>query len=286
VNYPKIFVIIPFHNGIEYTLKCLASLKEVDYPNYDIIIVDDGSTDGSVEIISKNYSYVKILKGDGNLWWSGSINLGVKYALEKEADYLVILNNDNIVDKDFLKELVNCAIENPRSIIGSKVYFVNDPKKIRYAGGYFDWENGKILDLHYGEIDEGQFSELKEVEFMGGMGVIIPRSAFEEVGFFDEVNFPQYSGDVDYWLRAKKKGYKILLNPVSVIYDHQDRSGTKNLGSKLSPLYLYKALFSIKSQVNIKMRYKFFKRHCPREYFPKILILFYFTCIKYWLEII
>jgi GT2 family glycosyltransferase len=283
--YPKVSVIIPVHNGIEYTVKCLDSLKEVVYPNFEIIIVDDGSTDCSGEIITENYHEIKIIKGSGNLWWSGAMNLGIKYALKQESEYILALNNDNIVDKFFLKELVICAQENPKSIIGSKVYYIDSPFKIRYAGGYFDWKRGKTVDLHYGEIDHGQFAEIKEVEFLGGMGVLIPVNTFKDVGFFDDINFPQYSGDIDYWLRAKKKGYKILFNPNSIIWDHTDKSGTKNLGVKLSPIYIWKSFFSIKSHINIKTQYVFFKRHCTQKYFIKSLILFYFDCIKYWVSI-
>ena len=285
-NYlPLVSILIPIHNEINCTLKCLASLKEVDYPNYKIIIIDDGSTDGSEEIISENYHYVEILKGDGNLWWSGAMNLGIKHALKLGTDYILTLNNDNVVDKNFLNELVKCAQANPKSIIGSKVYFIDSPQKIRYAGGYFDWKRGKTVGLNYGEIDRGQFADLKEVEFLGGMGVLIPKSAFYDVGFFDDKNFPQYAGDVDYWLRAKKKGYKILLNPDSIIYDHPDKSGTKNLGPKLSPIYVLKSLFSIKSHINIKTQYKFFKHHCPKKYFIRSFLLFYFNCFKLWIGI-
>jgi len=283
VYYPQITIVIPVHNDIGYTVKCLESLKVVDYSNYKIIVVDDGSSDATEETISKGYPYITLLKGDGDLWWSGAMNLGVKYALKQGTEYILALNNDNVVHKDFLKELVKCAQENPKSIIGSKVYFIDSPTKIRYAGGYFDWKRGKTVGLHYGEIDNGQFSEIKEVEFLGGMGVLIPKSAFYDVGFFDDKNFPQYVGDVDYWLRAKKKGYKILLNPDSIIYDHPEKSGTKNLGHKLSPIYILKALFSIKSHINIKTNYKFLRRHCPKKYFIRSFILFYCNCIKLWI---
>jgi len=282
---PMVSIIIPIHNGIEYTLKCLDSLNKLDYPNYLIIIIDDGSSDNSSDIILANYPNIKIMKGNGNLWWSGAMNLGIKYALNLGTDFILTLNNDNVVEKNFLKELVKCATENPKSIIASKVYFIDSPKKIRYAGGYFDWKRGKTIELHYGEIDHGKFAELKEVEFLGGMGVLIPRSAFYDVGFFDDKNFPQYAGDVDYWLRAKKKGYKILLNPNSIIYDHVENSITKNLGKKISPLYILRALFSKKSYINLKTQYKFFKRHCPKKYLIRGFILFYLECIKYWIGI-
>jgi GT2 family glycosyltransferase len=284
MNRPKVSIVIPIHNGIDYTMECLDSLKKIEYPNYEIIIVDDGSTDESKEIISQKYPGVKILKGNGNLWWSGSMNLGIKEALDHGAEYILALNNDNVVSKDFLNVLIQYADEHPKSIVGSKVYFIDQLLKIRYAGGYIDWKMGKIIAPHYGEIDHGQCNEIKEVQWLGGMGVLMPRILFHDVGYFDDKYFPQYLGDIDLWLRAHHFGYTIIFNPKSIVWDHTDKSGTKNLGSKLSPLYIYKSLFSIKSHINIKGQIRFFVRHCPKKYKLRGMILFYLRCLGYWSE--
>ena len=116
----KVSAIIAIHNGIDYTLKFLESLKKTDWKNLEIIIIDDGSTDNSAAVVSKLYPEIKIISGDGNLWWTKSMNLGFKYAIENKADYILILNNDIEVDKNLIKELVKCTSEKPNTVVASK----------------------------------------------------------------------------------------------------------------------------------------------------------------------
>lgn len=283
-KWPKVSVIIPIHNGVKYTLECLDSLRRIDYSNFEVIVVDDGSTDGSFQSISSNYPDVKVLVGDGHLWWTGAVNMGIRDALQRDPEYILLLNNDNVVERSSFNELVKCALENPRSIVGSKVCFLNNPAKIRHAGGAIDWSTGRLVDLHHGDLDVGQFRGIEQVDWLGGMGVLVPSQAFAEVGFFDDENFPQYMGDIDYWLRASKAGYRILVNPMSVVWDNPEHSRTRALGRRLSPRYIFKSLFSIGSHVNIRVQYKFFRKHCPSKDFPRSLLLFYAGCFLYWLD--
>src|SRR3990172_890828 len=121
MNYPKIAIVIPVFNRIKYTVECLASLKNISYPNFEIIIVDDGSTDGTSEVIKKNYPQAVLVKGDGNLWWSKSSNIGIMKAIEDSCEYVLFLNNDDEVEKDILNHLTRCALDNPNTIVASKV---------------------------------------------------------------------------------------------------------------------------------------------------------------------
>ena len=121
-----ISIVIPVHNGLDYTKKCLKSLfvtiNESRYRNdIKIIIVDDGSTDGTAQWIYKNYNSIKILHGDGNLWWSKAMNMGAKYALKHKTEYLLIINNDNIFTNDFIEKLVSFAKKTDFKIVGSKI---------------------------------------------------------------------------------------------------------------------------------------------------------------------
>ena len=129
-KYPMVAIVVPVYNNKEDTTEFLESLKGVTYPNYKVIIIDDGSTDGTEEMIKEKYPYVILLKGDGNLWWSRATNRGIEKAIEIGADYVLLGDNDVIVDSEFISTLVDTAEKNPREIINSKDYYYDDPKRI------------------------------------------------------------------------------------------------------------------------------------------------------------
>jgi GT2 family glycosyltransferase len=258
----KVAVIIPIYNGIKYTLKCLESLSCVDFPGLEIIVVDDGSTDGSSQIIREKYPNTIVLHGDGELWWSGAMNVGIRFAMEREFAHVVLLNHDNVVDPMFLSSLLSTAIQNPRSIVGSIVFYVDRPHTVRYAGGKINWFLGQIEDTHLGEIDSGQFNAPVEVDWLGGMGVIVPIETFQIVGLFDDVWFPHYAGDQDLWLRAKKKGFRILVEPRSKVWVHEEHTGSK-LGQTGGATKFFQTLFDRKFHANIPTTIRFFWRHSP-----------------------
>ncbi|WP_088013319.1 glycosyltransferase family 2 protein [Gottfriedia acidiceleris] len=249
----KVSIVIPIYNGIENTLICLNSLSHIKYINYEVIVVDDGSTDNSSEIILKNYPKVKLLYGDGNLWWSGGVNKGIKYALENGSDYVLLLNNDNFIENDILEILMNVSNNYPNSIISSAVYDSKNNELID-AGGFFSLKQGLKLYKKYEDVNQ-----CREIEWCGGMGVLIPKNIFENIGLFDDISFPQYYGDADFMYRARKLRYKILSVPFSKVYNNVETTG---LSAKIANFKdLKDVLFSIRSNNNIIINWKFYKRH-------------------------
>ena len=134
-NYlPRVFVIILNWNGRDDTLECIASIKEIDYSNYEIVVVDNGSVDDSVQAISKQYPEIMLLQTGENLGYAGGNNIGVNWALEKNADFILLLNNDTIVARNLLSSFVNAANQLPSgSILGAKIYFYDKPYLSYYA---------------------------------------------------------------------------------------------------------------------------------------------------------
>ena len=277
-----ISIIIPVFNGINFTKVCLKSLydlicsSEILGTEFNVIVVDDGSKDGTARWIRDNYPSVHLLYGDGSLWWSGGINMGVNYALnELEADYILWWNNDIKPADDYLIQAVRLIKENDNDvIIGSKV-FSFEKDMIWGMGGRFNPVNGNRYMYGGQQMDSDAFRIPFEADWLPGMGTIIHRNVFDKVGFLDEKNFPQYHGDSDFTYRAKKMGFKLMAFPELVIYNDTSNTGLIHEGSFSN---LYKSLTSIKSNFNIKKDFAFYRKHAisPFAYFSLIKKNFFY----------
>ncbi|MGK0701213.1 glycosyltransferase family 2 protein [Priestia flexa] len=262
-NKVKVVILIPIHNGVTETLRCIESIYNSTYSNFDIIVIDDGSIDNSQTIINKDFKDVKFLKGNGDLWWSGGMNEGIKYTLNNynRNDIVILLNNDNIIQNNMIETLVKSIENNPNSIICSKVYIEGADDQLLFAGGSARIKKGGLFIKGYYEADTGKFDKLKEVDWCGGMGVAIPISIIKSVGYFDNINFPQYFGDADYMYRAKRKGIKILYNPSSVCWNDRGQTGFSLGESKVNLSALRNLLFNIKSNYDLKANIKFYIKY-------------------------
>ncbi|MCL6473019.1 MAG: glycosyltransferase family 2 protein [Firmicutes bacterium] len=284
MDSPKVSIVTPVYNRLEYTRAYLNSLRKVDYPNFEVVIVDDASNDGSYETISIEYPEVILLRGNGNLWWAGGTNTGIRYALENGTDYILTLNNDVEVDSAFLTALVRCAEENPKSLVGAKIYNYHQQNEVTYFGGVTDWKKGEIYHICGRESDDPErFSKLQEAEWLTGMGILIKASYFNDIGFFDAKKFPQYAADADFTMRARQKGYRLLVEPKSIIWNKVESTGVQLSQNHFSNLFI-KALFSLRSTYHLKTNFCLYWRHCPRRYFVRALFMlyarFYYSRIK------
>lgn len=235
---PKVYIILLNYNGYIDTIDCISSLKLLEYDNYEIVIVDNNSTDDSEIYISKFIKYndkVHLINAEKNLGFSGGNNLGIKYALKHEADYICLLNNDTTVEPNFLSELVKeMELDSNIGICAGKILYYDNKNRIWSAGGYID--EIKSLGCHYGmdEYDNGKFDEKRQVNFLTGCVQLIRKDVLESVGFYDEDYF-LYMEDVDFCYKTLNNGYKLMYIPNSKIY-HKVSSST---GGDNSPLFLY-----------------------------------------------
>jgi len=254
---PLVFIVIPIHNGLAHTRKCLAGISHLRYTQRRTIVVDDGSNDGSSEYIASHHPDVILLKGDGSLWWSGAVNLGVRHALENGADYICLLNNDNWFSPDFLDHLTRTAIREKAECVCSKV-FHPDGERVFFAGGTTN-ALGE-LKMRQG-LDTPELDIAGEVQWAGGMGVLFDAGVFQPLGFFDEKNFPQYFGDADFSYRLRKAGARIFFQPESVVYNDTAHTGHSYRTGKFHDLRL--TLFSKKSHLNVFISAKFYFKYSP-----------------------
>lgn len=258
-----ISIIIPVFNALAHTQNCLKQLKHElsSHPtgkHFTIIVTDDGSTDGTGEWIRNNHPEVILLKGDGNLWWSGGINMGTEYALkELNADYVLWWNNDTTAGEGYFRKLLEIVDGDAPKIGGSKIYYANT-SKIWSMGGIFDTTSGRKYMMGMNEPDMAVYNEITPADWLPGMGTFIHKDVFKTIGTVDDVNFPQYHGDSDFTYRATLAGYKILVYPQLQIWNDKSNSGLMHNNSFRQ---LIRTLNDTKSNYHIGKDITFYRRY-------------------------
>lgn len=237
----KVAIVTPVHNRRELTLQCLRSLARIDRTNLDlrIIVVDDGSTDGTADAVRANFPAVEIIQGDGNLWYSGGMNAGIEHALKQEVDYVWCVNDDSIFDEKCLIKLIECAEKNPRSVVGAILLLWDKPHQLfqtspqwnAFGGGWRHWNQQTVWT-----IPEKPW----EVELIVGNCVLFPAQAIREVGLMFTEKLPHY-GDAEYTPRMRKKGWRLLIEPRARVFCSPNtpppRLRKMNLRQKMDALF-------------------------------------------------
>jgi GT2 family glycosyltransferase len=230
---PQVIVIVLNWNGLSDTLECLTSLASLDYPAHEVVVVDNGSTDDSVETIRARFPQVTLIQNGANLGFAEGNNVGLRYALERAADYVLLLNNDTIVDPGFLTELVAVAEARPEIGVASPLIFYYDATdEIWTAGAAINWANGATRRLRAGETAR-QGEPAFGVDFVSGCALLVKREVVEKTGLLDP-DYYLYYEETDWCVRVHKQGYRIVCVPQAKIWHKVSRS----LGAS-SPLTSY-----------------------------------------------
>lgn len=239
-SYPKVSFILLNWNGLQDTIECLESIKEITYPNYEVLVVDNGSEGNDVEVLRKKFGdYIQIIENDENYGFSEGNNIGIRFILKNSnPEYILLLNNDTVVDKEFLKELVTLAEEEQKiGIVGPKIFYYNfnDRKDIiNFAGADLNLWN--LKERRYGccEVDKGQLDEYREVEKVEGSCMLLKRSLIENIGLLDPDYFT-YWEETDYCFRARRAGFRLFYAPKAHVW-HKIAAST---GGPKSAHHLY-----------------------------------------------
>lgn len=228
INKKNVFVVVLNWNGADDTLECIASIKDSDYDLYNIVVVDNASDDESVKIIKKTYPEVKLIECGENKGYAGGNNAGINYALQNKADYVWLLNNDVVVSKNALSEFVKVANQDDSiGILGSKILSYWNRNVIDYAGGLVSLRDGTSSHVGFNEIDEGQYGDQVETEYVTGASLFISLAAIKKIGLLDESYFLYYE-ETDYCCRASKLGLKVVYCPRSLVYHKVSASTSKS----------------------------------------------------------
>ena len=219
ISFPKVSVITVNWNNFNDSAECLESLRKTTYSNFEVIMVDNGSGGDDVSLLKQRFGdSIRLIVNDKNSGFAGGCNIGIKDALARGADYVVLLNNDTVVAPDFLEGLVRVAQSDERvGIAGGKVFCYELPELIWFAGGIINYRTGRTPIRGSGEADKGQFDEIVRVDWISGCFMFISRDVLQAVGMLDERFFFGWE-DVDLCVRAARKGFKVLFVPESRIW--------------------------------------------------------------------
>ncbi len=210
---PLVYAVITHWNALEDTSECLDSVLASDYPNLKIVIVDNGSTDGSPDILARNYPEIPQVRTGNNGAITAAYNKGMEYGLAQDAAYILMLNNDITIASTMISLLVEAAENDPQiGIVTPKVYYYDRSDTIWFAGGMRSRFDFGAYDTHEGETDAPENSVAKEVDFAWACGMLMRRELLEQMGLFD-TQFYLYYDDVDTSVRAQQAGYKIWYVP-------------------------------------------------------------------------
>ena len=257
MDYPKVIVLTLNYNGKSLLDDCISSYLANDYPNFEIVMIDNGSHDGSEEYVKEAYPMVTCLQTGKNLGYSGGFYVGLKYAFEdRKADFALITNNDVKADSKVISALVEAALEDSlRGFVTGKVYYFDQPDTLQSVGKFeppIRW-NGDHIGAR--EIDKGQYNESSERFFIDDIFTLVRREVYEKLGGYDTTYYLQCE-EYDWQARAKQAGYKFYYTPLAKIWHKESMT----LG-KRSPR---KAYSDARNPPIVIMRYKdpaFFKRY-------------------------
>lgn len=255
-----IYIVVPVFNRKSYTERLLGCLRKQTFQHFKTIIVDDGSTDGTAELIAERFEEVQLLRGDGNLWWTGAINLGIQHAMvsaaASENDAILVINDDLEIDPDYLETLHQAWASMPRTLIGSVAVDIKDPEVIVDGGRIVNWWTAKFTMLNLQRtLSEFPRDHYVDVSLLTGWGTLIPIQVFREIGLYDDKHFQQ-CGDTELPVRAKIAGYHLIVSYAVVAKVHVDASDGVNVSSRYLPSDLRRYFFDVKS--NYRLKYRFF----------------------------
>ena len=214
-------IVILNWNGLTHLQECLQSVYETDYESKEIILVDNGSTDNSLEWVKEHFSDISVVELGTNYFFAGGNNRAISHC---KNDYLIFLNNDVKVDARWLDALNNCILSKPKShIFQPKILSARQPTHFEYAGaagGYIDrygypYCRGRIFNIV--EEDTGQYDENIALDWASGAAMVIKKTLFKELGGFDE-DFEMHMEEIDLCWRARRNGHKISFCHSSVVY--------------------------------------------------------------------
>jgi GT2 family glycosyltransferase len=271
-----IYVVLPVHNRINVTKNFIGCLKRQTYKNYHLILVDDGSTDGTAEYVEKEIDNLTVLYGDGNLWWAGSLSKAYRYLSKIKAvdeDIVLINNDDSTFDPDYFERVINDRDLKPETLIISPGHSISSDFIER--GFAIDWPSLMVYKL-----EEGQ-----EPDAVTTRGLYMHYATYKSLGPLHPWLLPHYLSDLEYTIRAKRRGFKLVISSHSHVYVDRARTGSHRDDAKTLKEFLFNHLISKKTAYNTFYWGNFVLLAAPWKYklkaFRLVYIRFYRKLTKF-----
>jgi len=245
MNKSLVSVVITTRDRMNDVIKCISSLFLSTYPEHEIILVDNASNDNTVKEIKSRFSAVQVVKNTKNAGIAGGRNAGMKLA---KGEYILFLDSDTIVDKDMIKEMVGAMKEDSKTgIIVPKIYFLEQPDLIWYAGATINLVTSQTKNIGVGEIDSGQYDRISETSH-GPTAFLCRREVVDKIGGHDEGYFMSYA-DMDFAVRAKKSGFKVLYVPSAKLWHKISVGKNKNAIRDLLGTFPFRAYYFARNRI-------------------------------------
>ena len=270
----KIAIILVNWNSFGYTNDCINSLKEISFKDYDIIVIDNGSKDGSGKALKETHPNIILIESDKNIGFTGGNNLGLNYSINHHYTYSLLLNNDTFVEKDFLSILIDYMDEHPEAgAIQPKIFFNHNRKIIWNGGSYFNKFFGYTYSKGYLREEKKIDTTIKEVDWITGCAFFVRNEVLKQTGLL-AINLFIYAEDGDLSLRIHQLGYKLIYHPASIIYHiagMSNRNKTKGKEGYLNPVVHY---------LNERNKIWFLKKYTPFYFIPTAFIFNFFYSLS------
>ncbi|MGE4106220.1 MAG: glycosyltransferase family 2 protein [Bacteriovoracia bacterium] len=253
-----VYILFAIYNRKALTLECLRCISALKGPAFRVVIFDDGSTDGSGDAIRAEFPDVQVLRGPGDWWWTKSMNAGLRHILERaqDGDYVMTLNDDTEFGPDFLQTLMDVSVSQDRAVVGSVARNFFERNHVEDSGYRIDWQKYLFNKVPYAESPPWI-----EVDTLACRGTLIPIELFRRLGLFDQTTLPHYAADMEFFIRAKRAGYRLLMSRQAAVY-HKDRAGLG--GQPPRPAWSkFKDLFSIRSSNNLRCHLTLILKYSP-----------------------
>lgn len=255
-KYPKVSAVVPTYNLKKILLECLQSIVEQNYPNLEVIVVDNASIDGTSEAVRKKFPKVKLIRNPRNLGVTGGANTGVKKAT---GDYVWLVDHDNILESNMLSIMVKLAESDPKiGIVVPKIYYWEDKNMIWAAGTEINMLTGE--NIFRGGKDVGQYEKVEEIQ-IAPANFLVKREVIKKIGLYDDIFYISYE-DSDFSFRVKKAGFKIVYTPRAVCY-HKIPLLDPKIGKKR---WLSRAYWAARNKII------FMRKHS--KHFPLFVLLY------------
>jgi GT2 family glycosyltransferase len=250
-----LYVVIPVFNRWHYTRDCLLSLRRQTRTDFRVVVVDDGSTDGTGPQLAREFPEVEVVTGNGQLFWTAGVNAGIRRALALGATRVLTMNNDVLVLPDFIAQMLGWADRHPTAVLGALELDVATGRPV-YGGERLDWRTNTRYDL-LAELPAAEQHGLHAVTYLPGRGLLIPLAVIEAIGLFDEKRLPHYMADFDYTSVARRHGFPVFCNYDARLSTYPQESGQEQ---------------TLRGGGNLVNFTHFTLKNCPRPYLPYYLL--------------